>query len=417
MKPGKAPLPRSAAGTTKAEGLRPATLALDGGLRIDAETGAIAPGISMSVNNAFVPGHSAFSAEGAGDLADLPFLYARWTNPTVRDLERRLAALEGADAALATATGVAAIAATFLSLLKSGDHLVISDVAYAGAYELATRILPGFGIEVTPVNLSRPEDLRAAMRPNTRLVHAETPCNPILRLTDLRVVAAVAHAGGALLSVDSTLATPVITRPLEHGADLVIHSLTKFMNGHGDALGGAVIGARELIARIRSTAGVYLGAALSAQNAWLILRGIDTLFPRLRLASDNALALARHLQAHPGVAGVVYPGLPDHPQHALAAAQMALPGGIVSFRVRGDGEAVARRMAERFRVIHYAFSLGHQRSLCVWLSTEEMQATYRMTGANLADYRDWAGEGVFRLSVGLEDPADLIADLDRALAG
>ena len=140
----------------------------------------------------------------------------------MRDLERRVAALEGADAALATATGVAAIAATFLSLLKSGDHLVISDVAYAGAYELATRILPGFGIEVTPVNLSRPDDLRAAMRPNTRLVHAETPCNPILRLTDLKAVSEIAHQGGAILSVDSPLATPVVTRPLEHGADLVL---------------------------------------------------------------------------------------------------------------------------------------------------------------------------------------------------
>lgn len=416
MKPGKAPLPRSAEGSTRAEGLRPATLALDGGLRIDPETGAIAPGISMSVNNAFVPGHSAFSAEGAGDLADLPFLYARWTNPTVRDLERRLAALEGADAALATATGVAAIAATFLGLLKAGDHLVISDVAYAGAYELATRILPGFGIEVSAVNLSRPDDLRRAMRPNTRLVHAETPCNPILRLTDLQEVAGIAQQGGAILSVDSTLATPVVTRPLEHGADLVVHSLTKFMNGHGDALGGAVIGAKDLIARIRSTAGVYLGAALSAQNAWLILRGIDTLFPRLKSASENALALARHLQAHPAVSRVICPGLPDHPQHGLALRQMALPGGIVSFGVRGDGEAVARRMAERFRVIHYAFSLGHQRSLCVWLSTGEMQQTYRMSGDNLADYLSWAGAGIFRLSVGLEDPADLIADLDRALA-
>jgi methionine-gamma-lyase len=416
MKPGKAPLPRSAEGSTRAEGLRPATLALDGGLRIDSETGAIAPGISMSVNNAFVPGHSAFSAEGAGDLADLPFLYARWTNPTVRDLERRLAALEGADAALATATGVAAIAATFLGLLKAGDHLVISDVAYAGAYELATRILPGFGIEVSAVNLSRPDDLRRAMRPNTRLVHAETPCNPILRLTDLQEVAGIAQQGGAILSVDSTLATPVVTRPLEHGADLVVHSLTKFMNGHGDALGGAVIGAKDLIARIRSTAGVYLGAALSAQNAWLILRGIDTLFPRLKSASENALALARHLQAHPAVSRVICPGLPDHPQHGLALRQMALPGGIVSFGVRGDGEAVARRMAERFRVIHYAFSLGHQRSLCVWLSTGEMQQTYRMSGDNLADYLSWAGAGIFRLSVGLEDPADLIADLDRALA-
>lgn len=397
--------------------LRPATLALNGGLLPDPVTGAIAPNISMSVNNVFAPGSAAFSADGAGDLADLPFLYARWTNPTVRALETRLAALEGAGAAMGTATGVAAIAAVFLTHLRAGDHLVISDVCYAGAYELATRVLPGLGIDVTPVNLSRPTDLAAAMRPNTRLVHAETPCNPILRLTDLAEAARIAHAGGAILSVDSTLATPVATRPLAHGADLVIHSLTKFINGHGDALGGAVIGAKDRIAHIRSMAGVWLGAALSAQNAWLILRGIDTLFPRLRTSSENALLIARHLESHPVVASVTYPGLPSHPQAGLVARQMDVPGGMIAFRVTGDAEAVALRMAERFRVIHYAFSLGHQRSLCVLLPTRDMvETTFRMSGDSLDDYRRWAGEGVFRLSVGIEDAADLIDDLDRALA-
>lgn len=399
---------------TAAPNMRPATLALDGGLVPNPVTGAIQPDISMSVNNVFAPGSAGFSAEGA-DLADLPFLYARWTNPTTRALETRLAALEGAEDALCTATGVAAIAATFLGLLKAGDHLIISEVCYAGAYELATRILPDLGIQVTAVNLSDLAATRAALRPNTRLIHAESPCNPILRLTDLAALATLAHEAGALLSVDSTLATPVITRPLEHGVDLVIHSLTKFMNGHGDALGGAVIGRKELIARLRARSGVYLGATLSAHNAWLILRGLDTLYPRLRTASQNAQRLAEWLEAQPGITRVTYPGLASHPQNALARSQMALPGGMIAFQV-ANPEAMAQQLADRLRIIHYAFSLGHQRSICVLIPTADIQAsTFRMEGAALARYRDWAGEGVFRLSVGLEDPEDLIEDLAQAL--
>lgn len=405
-----APQPRPAG-----ENLRPATLALDGGLVPNPVTGAIQPDISMSVNNVFTPGSAGFSAEGA-DLADLPYLYARWTNPTTRALETRLAALEGAEDALTTATGVAAIAATFLGLLKSGDHLIVSEVCYAGAFELATRILPDLGIEVTPVNLSDLDAARAALRPNTRLIHAESPCNPILRLTDLAALSALAHEAGALLSVDSTLATPVITRPLELGVDLVIHSLTKFMNGHGDALGGAVIGRKDLIARLRARAGVYLGATLSAQNAWLILRGIDTLFPRLRTASATALRLATWLESHPKISRVIYPGLPSHPQFALANRQMALPGGMIAFQA-ADAETLSRQLADRLRVIHYAFSLGHQRSICVLIPTADIQAsTFRMEGEALKRYRAWAGDGLFRLSVGLEDPDDLIDDLSRALA-
>lgn len=394
--------------------MRPATAALNGGLQPNPVTGAIQPDISMSVNNVFTPGSAGFSAEGA-DLADLPYLYARWTNPTTRALETRLAALEGAEDALTTATGVAAIAATFLGLLKAGDHLIVSDVCYAGAFELATRILPDLGIEVTPVNLSDLDATRAALRPNTRLIHAESPCNPILRLTDLAALARLAHEAGALVSVDSTLATPVITRPLDLGVDLVIHSLTKFINGHGDALGGAVIGHKELISRLRARSGVYLGATLSAQNAWLILRGIDTLFPRIRTASSNAQRLAEWLERHPKVTRVIYPGLPSHPQHALAQAQMALPGGMIAFQT-ADPQAMSHQLADRLRVIHYAFSLGHQRSICVLIPTDEIQAsTFRMEGAALKRYRDWAGDGLFRLSVGLEDPDDLIEDLARGL--
>lgn len=394
--------------------LKPETLALDAGLDIDPVTRAIAPNISTSVNNAFFPGDVAFSADGVEDLTALPPLYARWTNPTVRQLEKRMAALEGADEGLATATGVAAIAATFLTFLKRGDHLVISDVCYAGANELATRVLPDFGIEVTPVNMSAPEDVVAVMRPNTRLVHCESPCNPILRLTDIAAISKIAHSHGALVSVDSTLATPVAARPLQHGADLVIHSLTKLINGHGDALGGIVCGEKTLVERIRARAGVYLGATLSAHNAWLIMRGIDTLFPRIRMASENAMVVARFLENHPAVCAVTYPGLESHPQHELAGCMLSLPGGLITFQVR-DPQAAATSFAERLKVIHYAFSLGHQRSILVLLDTTEMMKTFRLKDAALADYRRYAGDGIFRLSMGLENPADLMADLDRAL--
>lgn len=402
---------------TLPETARPETLALDAGLTIPPHTRTIQPDLSLSVNHMVTPGEGAFSAAGLGDIAAEPYTYARWLNPTVRALETRMAALEAAEDALASATGVAAIAAVFLTFLKAGDHLVISDVTYAGSAELARSILPDLGIEVTAVNLSRPEDLQAALRPNTRLVHCESPCNPLLRLTDLAEIARIAHAAGALVSVDSTLATPVATQPLRLGVDLVIHSLTKFINGHGDALGGITCGRRDLIAKMRGRAGVYLGAALSASNAWLILRGIDTLFPRMRQISQTATRLAAFLETHPAVLGVVYPGLPSHPQQALAKAQMQIPGGVIGVRTR-DPQAMARQIAARLRVAHYAFSLGHQRSIVTLLDTEEMiSGTYRLEGAGLEDYRRFAGDGIFRLSVGLEAEDDLIADLDQALRG
>ncbi|MBP2233570.1 methionine-gamma-lyase [Sinorhizobium kostiense] len=392
------------------------TLAVDGGLVIDPTTRAIAPNISMSVNNALTPGDGAFSADGVCDLTALPYLYARWTNPTVRQLEQRMAALEGTDDALATASGVAAIAGTFLTLLRKGDHLIVSDVCYAGANELARRILPDYGIEVTAVNMSRLDEVAAAFRPNTRLVHCESPCNPILRLTDIAAVAGLAHDRGALVSVDSTLATPVATRPAAFGADIVIHSLTKFINGHGDALGGIVCGSKALVEKIRSRAGVYLGASLSAQSAWLILRGIDTLFPRIRTISQSAVRLAEFLSTHPMVRGVMYPGLETHPQHALAKRQMQVFGGMITFRTASQ-HAVAARLAEKLKVAHYAFSLGHQRSIVVLLDTDEMmKSTYGLEGAQLEDYRAFAGDGVFRLSVGLEAIEDLIEDFDQALS-
>lgn len=398
------------------DGLGPETLALDAGLVIDPRTKAIQPNISMSVNNLVYPDEGAFSAAGIDDLTKLPFMYARWSNPTVQELETRLAGLEGAEQAMCTASGVSAIAAVFLGILKAGDHLIISDVCYAGAAELARSILPDFGIEVTCVNLSKQEELRMAMRENTRLVYCESPCNPLIRFTDLQAVSDIAHEGGALVSVDSTLSTPVACRPLTLGCDLVIHSLTKFINGHGDAMGGVLAGNASLVARIRARSGVYLGATLSAMNAWLILRGLDTLYPRMKTMSESATRIAAFLEAHPKVKRVRHPSLASHPQADLIKKQADMPGALIAFETE-DLQDTARKFADRLKVIHNAFSLGHQRSLITLLETDVMmESTYRLTGEQLDDYRFYAGDGVFRLSVGLERTEDLIRDLEHGLA-
>ncbi len=389
------------------------TLSLNAGLEPDPSTHAISPNVVMSVNHSFKPGEGAFSANGQTDLTETPYLYAGWTNPTVRQLEQRLAAVESCDDAYATASGMAAASAVFLSLLKAGDHLIISDVCYAGINELARQILPSFGIEISTVNMSNPDELKAAIRPNTRLVHAETPCNPLLRLTDLRAVSHILHPLDILLCVDSTFSSPVITQPAKHGADLVIHSLTKFINGHGDALGGCVVGKKSLIETIRSKAGVYLGAGISAHNAWLIMRGMDTLYPRMKTMSESAQIIAQWLEKQPQIKKVIYPGLETHPQYRLAKAQMDLPGAIIVFQVN-DMTQMEQRFADTARVFHYAFSIGHQRSLAVLLKTADlMKSTYQLNQQQYDEYIEYAGEGVFRLSIGLEDVRDLIEDLSR----
>ncbi|MDW6003774.1 trans-sulfuration enzyme family protein [Vibrio mangrovi] len=393
----------------------PETLALSAGFVPDRETQAMTPPIAMSVNHCFIPEDGSFSAHGIDDLTEAPFLYAGWTNPTVRQLEQRIAALECTDDAYATTTGMAALSAVFFSFLRVGDHLIISDVCYAAVYEMAREILPDYGIEVSTVNLTDLEAVAKAIRPNTRLIHAESPCNPLLRLTDLKQLADLARQHNILLSVDSTFATPVITRPVTLGVDIVVHSLTKFMNGHGDALGGCVVGRKALIAQIRSRAGVYLGATINAHNAWLIMRGIETLYPRMKTMSESALQIARWLEKHPRVKQVNYPGLASHPQYQLAGQQMAHGGGIIVFQT-DDMDEIARRFAEDARLFYYAYSIGHQRSLAVLLKTADlMESTYNMTVEQEKEYRDYAGDGLFRLSIGLENPQDLIAELDRLL--
>ena len=392
------------------------TLAIHTGERPDPETRASSPNLVMSSTFATMK-PVGFSAYEIDDTT--PFTYTRWANPTVRMLEQKIARLEGAEACACYASGMAAGSAIFLSLLQAGDHVIVSDICYAGISELANDNLPAFGIEVSRVNLADPAAFEAALRPNTRLVHTESPVNPLTRVTDLAAVAKTAHEAGALVSVDSTFATPIGTRPLALGADLVMHSATKYLCGHGDAMGGAVAASGELVQRLVGCATVHIGGNLSPFNAWLIARGIATLPIRMRAHQENALTVAKFLESHPAVAQVNYPGLPSHPQHNLASSQMDNFSGMLSFQIRGsedDGAALAEKMADRLSVIHYAVSLGHHRSLIVWMPTASLLGTsYRLGPSGEADYRRFAGEGVFRLSVGLEDAEDLCRDLDSVL--
>jgi methionine-gamma-lyase len=367
-----------------------------------------------------------FSVEGLD--ADTPFIYTRWANPTVDQLEKKLAALEGAQSAVAFGSGMAAVTALFLHHLSQGDHVIVSDIAYAATSEMTQDILPRFGIAVTKVNLSDLDALQAALRPETRLVYAETPCNPLLRLTDIAAVAQLAHAAGARLAVDSTFATPLATQPLALGADFVVHSLSKYLNGHGDAInrkdntmrhvaiGGAILGPSDELADLRKKVAIRTGGILSPFNAWLILRGLATLPLRMRAHEAGALVVARFLEGHPKVRRVIYPGLPSHPQYELAQRQMRNFSGMLTFQVK-DGPAAAKTFAEELRIIHYAVSLGHHRSLVFYLKTDDLlESSFPLTPEQEISYRDFAGEGIFRLSVGIEDPRDLIGDLERALA-
>jgi cystathionine gamma-synthase/methionine-gamma-lyase len=355
-----------------------------------------------------------FSAE---DLkADTPHFYTRWSNPTLDLLERRLAELEGGEAGLSFASGMAAITALFHEHLGAGDHLILSDVCYAGVAEYAHHNLPRMGISVSHVDTSDPANVAAAMRPNTRLVHVETPANPILKLTDIAAVAEIAHAGKALLSVDSTIATPIGTNPLALGADFVCHSLTKYLCGHGDALGGAVIGRAEHIAALRKNGLIHLGAALSPWSAYLILRGIETLPLRMEKHEANARAIAEWLEDHPKVRRVLWPGLASHAQAGLARRQMRNFSGLMSFSVKSGTPEMARQLAERLKLVSFAVSLGKTKSLCFAIPTDDiLRSSFQLSGREEAQFRDWAGDGLFRVSVGLENAAELIADFEQAL--
>jgi len=397
--------------TTADKGIQ--TLAIHGGENPDPATGASSPALVMS-STFMVDEEISFSANNL--TAETPFVYTRWDNPTTRQLEQKLAILEQAEACIAFASGMAASAAVMLAHLSQGDHLVISNTNYPGTAEFARETLTRLGVEVTPVDTTETAEIKAAMRDNTRMLWLETPSNPLLRIADIAAAAGIAHAQDALLVVDSTFASPIATRPLKLGADLVIHSLTKYIGGHGDAMGGSVCGNQALLGPLRGEALVHYGGVISPFNAWLIMRGMATLPLRMRCHEANAHAVASFLEAHDKVEKVLYPGLESHPQHALARAQMDNFSGMISFRT-ANPKAIAQRMMRNLEVIHYAVSLGHHRSLVYLMQTTDLiGSSYRLEGDELDKYRDVAGEGIFRLSIGLEDSVDLIRDLEAVLA-
>jgi len=336
-------------------------------------------------------------------------IYSRFTNPTVRTFEERLAALEGGERCVAFASGMAAILATCMALLRSGDHIVASRGLFGTTVVLLGQMLPRFGIETTFVPQAGLEAWRDAVTPRTRLLFLETPSNPLGEVSDIAALAELAHRHDAWLAVDNCFCTPALQRPLDLGADLVVHSATKYLDGQGRCVGGAVVGSETLVGKEVFAFLRTAGPTMSPFNAWVFLKGLETLSLRMRAHSANARAVAEWLSAHPAVARVYYPGLPSHPQHGLASRQQSGHGGIVSFDVRGGREA-AWQVVDATRLISITANLGDAKTTI----THPASTTHgRMT----QDERAAAGigEGLLRLAVGLEDVLDLEADLARGL--
>ena len=336
------------------------------------------------------------------------FTYSRFTNPTVAAFQQRLAAMEGAERAVATSTGMAAIQATMLTLLKSGDHIVSSRSLFGSTINLFNGVLAKFGVETSYVDAANLDAWRAAIKPSTKVFFLETPSNPLTDLADIAAVAAIAHEAGALLVVDNCFCSPALQQPIKLGADLVVHSATKYLDGHGRVMGGAVVGSDKLVEQ------VYLhvrtaGPSLAPFNAWVLLSGLETLHLRMEKHSANALALAQWLQQQPAVEKVFYPGLPGHPQYELAQRQQKSGGAVLSFQVKGGREA-AWKVVDAIQLISRTANLGDVKTTL----THPASTTHaRITPQARAE----AGitEGLLRVAVGLEHIEDLKADLLRGL--
>lgn len=381
------------------------TRAVRGGLARTAE-GEHAEPIFLTSSYVF---ESAAAAAARFSGAEAGNVYSRYTNPTVRAFEQRMAALEEAEQAVATSSGMAAILSCCMSLLSAGDHIVCSRGVFGSTTVLLNRFIAKFGVEVSYVGSTDYAGWAAAMRPNTRLLFLETPSNPLIEVVDIARVAAIAHAGGALLAVDNCFCTPALQQPLRFGADLVVHSATKYIDGQGRCLGGVVCGRADLIepvvAFMRSA-----GPCLSPFNAWVFLKGLETLRIRMEAHSRSAQAVAEWLQRQPGIAHVNFAGLPDHPQHELSARQQRAPGGVLSFSVHG-AQAEAWRFIDATRLVSITANLGDAKTTIVHPATT--------THGRLSE-AERASQGItpnlVRLAVGLEDVQDLIDDLGRGLA-
>ncbi|MBT9302427.1 MULTISPECIES: methionine gamma-lyase [Pseudomonas] len=371
--------------------------------------GALVPPIYLSATFAFPTaeyGAGCFAGEENGHF------YTRISNPTLALLESRMATLEGGEAAVAFSSGMGAIAATFWTLLRPGDEVIVSQTLYGCTFALLHHGIAEFGIKVRHVDLSDLDALRAALSPATRMIYCETPANPNLQLIDIGAVAKIAHQQpGITVVIDNTYCTPYLQRPLELGADVVVHSATKYLSGHGDITAGIAVSRHDLAQRIRLQGLKDLtGAVLSPQDAFLLMRGLKTLALRMDRHCSNAQAVAEALQAHPAVESVTYPGLRSFPQYELAARQMKLSGGMIAFELKG-GITTGRRFMNALKLFSRAVSLGdaeslaqHPASMTHSTYTPEQRAQHGIS------------EGLVRLSVGLEDIADLLADIEQALA-
>lgn len=391
---------------SKRDDVRPETLTVHAGLDPAPEYGAVSVPIYQSSTFSFTSaeeGAARFSGEDAG------FKYTRLGNPTTRALERAVSALEGGHAALGTASGMAAVSTVMLTFLRSGSHVVGTDAVYGPSRVLVEDQLAKFGIESTWVASEDPSAVERAIRPETRMLYIETPANPTIKLTDIAACAALARRVSALLVVDNTFSSPLLQQPFALGADVVIHSLTKYLNGHADVVGGMIVSATEERYRQLATMLTSLGGTMDPHQAWLVLRGLRTLSMRVERAQDNARKIADWLQAHPQVAWVSYPGLESHPQHELMLRQMRGPGSMISFGVKGGLDA-ARRMINAVRLATRAVSLGGVETL--------IEHPASMTHASMPRSERLAAgirDDLVRLAVGCEAWQDLQADLAQAL--
>ena len=355
------------------------------------------------------PDAEAAEARFQGEGPEDSFIYARYGNPTVAMFEDRIAAYEGGEAAFATASGMAAMNASMFALLEAGDHVVASRALFGSCLYVIETLLPRFGVPITLVDGVDLDAWRAAMRPETKLCFLETPSNPTLEIIDIAAVAEITHAAGAMLVVDNVFATPAFQRPLELGADIVMYSSTKHIDGQGRCLGGVLIGEKEIIRGPVETYLKHTGGAMSPFNAWVMLKGLETLELRCRAQTEAAAALAEAAAGHPKVLRTLYPGRADHPQHALAARQMATGSTILSIEVAG-GQRGAFEMLNGFEIIGISNNLGDAKSLATHPATTTHQRLSEALRAELG-----ITPGMVRISAGLEDPADLVADLLSAL--
>jgi methionine-gamma-lyase len=380
------------------------TLAVHAGTNPD-PLGSITPPIYQTSTFAFETVEE--GARRAGELAPVAF-YTRWGNPTVRVAEERIAALEGGEACLLTASGMAAISTAILAIVRAGDHIVAQDALYSGTFELLAKALPRYGIETTFVDPTDPQNFARAIRPNTKLAYIETPANPVMKITDIAAVSRIAREAGILSMVDNTFATPYNTQPLALGADVVVHSATKALGGHHHLVLGAIVGTRDFVARCWEQLRIYGGSA-DPFAAWLLLVGIQTLGLRMERINRTAMECARFLAEHPHVERVYYPGLPDHPGHDVARRQMRGFGGMLAFEVRG-GLAAGAHAVERLRLAKRAVSLGGVHTLVTHAAS-----TTHVHVPREERLRAGITDGLIRISVGIEDPEDLLADLAQAL--